>query len=79
MASKRPGYCGILEVPQDATPVQMKKTYNKLAMAYHPDKTLGDAKKMKGLNEAYTTLSDEIELATYDRELKAEAEAQAKR
>ena len=27
---------------------------------------------MKGLNEAYTTLSDEIERTTYDRELEAE-------
>ena len=46
MASKRPRYYEILEVPQDATPVQMKKAYYKLAMAYHPDKAHGDAKKI---------------------------------
>ena len=77
MASKRPRYYEILEVPQDTTPVQVKKAYRKLAMAYHPDKAHGDAKKMKELNEAYTTLSNEIERTTYDGELEAEAEAQA--
>lgn len=56
-----------LGVSKSATKDDIKKAYRKLAHEYHPDKSGGDDKKFKEINEAYQVLSDEKKRAEYDR------------
>lgn len=65
MANK--DYYAILGVVKSATEDDIKKAYRKLAHQYHPDKTGGDDKKFKEINEAYQVLSDKTRRAQYDR------------
>ena len=69
-------YYAMLGVPSDATREQIKRAYYKLARLYHPDLN-GQAsdKRMKQLNEAYTTLSDTAKRAFYDIQLLEEMRA----
>ena len=63
-------YCEILGVKKDATSTEIKKSYRKLAMQYHPDRNPDDASaenKFKEASEAYQVLSDAEKRATYDR------------
>lgn len=60
-------YYEILGVSKNASQEEIKKAYRKLAHKYHPDKTGGDEKKFKELNEAYQALSDPKKRAQYDR------------
>ena len=58
--SKR-DYYEVLGASRTATEVELKSTFRKLAMKYHPDKNPGDAEaevKFKEINEAYQVLSD---------------------
>lgn len=67
--SKR-DYYELLEVAKSATVDEIKKSYRKLAMKYHPDRNQGDKnaeKKFKEINEAYEVLKDEQKRAAYDR------------
>ena len=69
MSSKR-DYYDVLGVSKDATVVEMKKAYRKLAIKFHPDKNPDDKEaedKFKELGEAYEVLSDEEKRAAYDR------------
>ena len=53
-------YYKILELNKNCTQDDIKKSYRKLAMKYHPDKckdTDGE-EKFKKISEAYDTLSD---------------------
>lgn len=62
-------YYKILEVPRTATHEEIKKSYRKLAMKYHPDRNKGDKtseSKFKGINEAYAVLSNEEKRKQYD-------------
>lgn len=59
-------YYEILGVARNATQDDIKKAYRKLAHKYHPDKTKGDDKKFKELNEAYEILHDDKKRAQYD-------------
>src|SRR5690606_12899030 len=59
-----------LGVGRSADEKELKSTFRKLAMKYHPDKNPGDAeaeKKFKEINEAYETLKDPQKRAAYDR------------
>ena len=63
-------YYKVLGVPHDATPEQIKKSYRKLAMKWHPDKnpdnkSVAEA-KLKEINEAYEVLSDPKKKQSYD-------------
>ena len=69
MAAKR-DYYEILMVTREVTTDDLKKSYRKLAVKYHPDKNPGDKtaeEKFKELGEAYDVLSDPDKRAAYDR------------
>lgn len=69
MAAKR-CYYEVLTVERTATGEEIKKSYRKLAVKFHPDKNPGDhtaEEKFKELGEAYDVLSDEQKRAAYDR------------
>lgn len=61
----------ILGVSRDASPEEIKKSYRKLSLKYHPDRNSdADAtEKYKAINQAYETLSDEQQKHQYDMEL----------
>ena len=52
-------YYKILEISNDATDEEVKKSYRKLALKYHPDKTGGNDEKFKEINEAYEILGSD--------------------
>jgi molecular chaperone DnaJ len=63
-------YYEILEVSRNCTGAELKKSYRKLAMKYHPDRNPGDKEaeeRFKQINEAYQVLSDDEKRAIYDR------------
>lgn len=60
-------YYQTLGVAKTASEDEIKRAYRKLAHRYHPDKSSGDEKKFKEINEAYQVLSDKAKRAQYDR------------
>lgn len=63
-------YYDILEVNKNASADEIKKSFRKLAMQYHPDRNPGNKEaetKFKEINEAYEVLKDEQKRAAYDR------------
>ena len=63
-------YYSVLGVKRDAGADEMKKSFRKKAMKYHPDRNPDDKKaekKFKELNEAYEVLKDDQKRAAYDR------------
>jgi molecular chaperone DnaJ len=60
-------YYKILGVEKGASDDEIKKAYRKLAHQHHPDKTGGDEKKFKEINEAYQVLSDKAKRQQYDQ------------
>jgi molecular chaperone DnaJ len=63
-------YYEVLGVAKDAGTDDIKKSYRKLAMKYHPDRNPGDKEaeaKFKEAAEAYEVLSDEQKRARYDQ------------
>ncbi len=63
-------FYSVLGVQRGATPEEIKKSYRKLAMQFHPDKNQGDKKseeKFKEISEAYDVLSDPQKREGYDQ------------
>ena len=63
-------YYEVLGVNRDASEDDIKKSYRKLAMKFHPDKNPGDHTaevKFKEISEAYDVLKDDQKRAAYDR------------
>jgi molecular chaperone DnaJ len=70
MATTKRDYYQVLVVERNATPEEIKKSYRKLAVKFHPDKNQGDKTaedKFKELGEAYEVLSSPDKRAAYDR------------
>ena len=69
MAQKR-DYYEILGVAKTATQAEIKKSYRKVAMKYHPDRNPDNKEaeeKFKEAAQAYETLSNEQKRAQYDQ------------
>lgn len=63
-------YYDLLEVKTTATELEIKKSYRKLAIKYHPDKNPGNeqaAETFKKISEAYQVLSDKEKRMKYDQ------------
>ncbi|KAH9481539.1 DnaJ-like protein subfamily C member 21 [Psilocybe cubensis] len=63
-------YYQILEVSEDATADEIKKSFRRLALIHHPDKNHADVeeatRRFATLQQAYEILSDDQERAWYD-------------
>ena len=62
-------YYDVLGVSKSASKDELKKSYRKLAMKYHPDRNPDDSEaseKFKELSEAYEILSDDQKRQAYD-------------
>lgn len=64
-------YYEVLGVSRDATTIEIKKAYKKLALAHHPDKVVEDEReaaevRFKEISEAYEILSNDQDRAYYD-------------
>jgi molecular chaperone DnaJ len=67
--SKR-DYYKVLDVARNASEEEIKKSYRRLAMKFHPDRNPGDKEaedKFKEAKEAYEILSDAQKRAIYDQ------------
>lgn len=72
-------YYEVLEVSKSCSGAELKKSYRKLAMKFHPDRNPGDKEaeeNFKVVNEAYQVLSDDEKRSIYDRYGKAGLEGQ---
>jgi DnaJ-class molecular chaperone len=62
-------FYSILEVGENASPEEIKKSYRRLSMKHHPDKNKNDPEstnKFQKISEAYDTLSDADKKRNYD-------------
>ena len=69
-ADKKRDYYEVLEVARGASEEELKKSYRRLAIQYHPDRNPGDKaaeERFKEINEAYQVLSDPEKRAQYER------------
>ena len=63
-------YYEILGLSKSASDSEIKSSYRKLAMKYHPDRNPGDKKaeeKFKEISESYEILKDPQKKAAYDQ------------
>src|SRR4030081_2450613 len=68
--TKKRDYYEVLSVKREATSEEIKRSYRKLAVKFHPDKNPDDPhaeEQFKELGEAYDVLMDDDKRAAYDR------------
>ncbi|EPR78507.1 DNAJ protein [Spraguea lophii 42_110] len=56
----------ILQITKESNPTEIKASYRKLAIKYHPDITKGDGEEFMKINFAYGILSDRYKRNFYD-------------
>ena len=70
-SKERRDYYEVLGVEKTATPDEIKRSYRKLAIRWHPDKNLNNKEeaeeRFKEISVAYTILSDETKRSNYDK------------
>jgi len=67
--NKNVSFYNVLDVPETATPDEIKKAYRKLSMLYHPDKNGNSSEsteKFQKISEAYEVLGDTEKKKEYD-------------
>lgn len=67
---RKRNYYEVLGIPKNASADEIKSSYRKLVLKYHPDKNKGDdsaTEKFKEIQEAYEVLSDASKRASYDK------------
>jgi DnaJ-class molecular chaperone len=69
-SSNKRTYYDILGVSENSSQDEIKKSYRKLSLKFHPDKPGGNADKFKEISQAYDVLSNENERKMYDMKLK---------
>ena len=70
MSTQRRDYYEVLSIGRDSSPEDVKRSYRKMAMKYHPDRNRNDAQaeaKFKEAAEAYEVLSDPDRRSRYDQ------------
>jgi DnaJ-class molecular chaperone len=70
-------YYELLELDRDASEEQIRKSYRRLALQYHPDRNPGDPKaeeNFKKIAEAYGVLIDPVKRSEYDQWLRTGAQ-----
>uniref|UniRef100_A0A452Y244 J domain-containing protein n=1 Tax=Aegilops tauschii subsp. strangulata TaxID=200361 RepID=A0A452Y244_AEGTS len=66
----RKSFYDVLQVPKGASEDQIKRSYRKLALKYHPDKNPDNeeaTKRFAEINNAYEVLTDQEKRKIYDR------------
>lgn len=69
-------YYEILELTPTANEADIRKSYKRLSLKWHPDKNHNSPEatnKFKQISEAYQILSDDLRRQTYDKKLRHEA------
>src|SRR5437762_10195147 len=70
MATSKRDYYEVLGVAREADAEEIKRSYRRMAMQFHPDRNVGDAEaevRFKEATEAYEILRDPQKRAVYDR------------